>query len=65
MNDEEVVLTDSNACIFKFIQELLARGQPQGRAERMKRIWEPTYSLQYREAKEDELSQKDGASISK
>ncbi|RUS87649.1 hypothetical protein EGW08_004572 [Elysia chlorotica] len=65
MNDEEVVLTDSNACIFKFIQELLAKGQPQGRAERMKRIWEPTYSVQYREAKEDELSQKDSYSITK
>ncbi|GFO27459.1 E3 ubiquitin-protein ligase hectd1-like protein, partial [Plakobranchus ocellatus] len=65
MNDEEVVLTDSNACIFKFIQELLAKGQPTGRAERLKRIWEPTYCVQYREAKEDELSQKDVASITR
>uniref|UniRef100_A0A2C9KAE0 E3 ubiquitin-protein ligase n=1 Tax=Biomphalaria glabrata TaxID=6526 RepID=A0A2C9KAE0_BIOGL len=65
MNDEEVVLTSSSACIFKFVQELLSRGSQTGRIERMKRIWEPTYTVQYREAKEDEGSEKECGSITK
>ncbi|KAK0043521.1 E3 ubiquitin-protein ligase HECTD1 isoform X5 [Biomphalaria pfeifferi] len=65
MNDEEVVLNNSSACIFKFVQELLSRGSQTGRIERMKRIWEPTYTVQYKEAKEDEGSEKECGSITK
>ncbi|XP_012942946.1 E3 ubiquitin-protein ligase HECTD1 isoform X2 [Aplysia californica] len=66
MSDEDVVLNSSRACIFKFIQELLGKGAVTGRTERMKRIWEPTYTVQYREAKEEEVSEKEcGGSVTK
>ncbi|XP_050406417.1 E3 ubiquitin-protein ligase HECTD1 isoform X3 [Patella vulgata] len=53
MNDEEFQLTDGNACIFKYIQTLLLQGSSSGRTERLRRVWEPTYTIVYRELKED------------
>lgn len=52
--DEELPLVDDHACIFSYIQQLLATGSTANRNERLKRIWEPTYSIMYRELKEGE-----------
>ncbi|BFZ12481.1 hypothetical protein BsWGS_15521 [Bradybaena similaris] len=65
MNDEEVVLNKSTACIFKCVQDLLIKGSPTGRVERLKRVWEPTYTIQYREAKEHEVIERENGYITK
>ncbi|XP_052768700.1 E3 ubiquitin-protein ligase HECTD1-like isoform X1 [Mya arenaria] len=55
VGEEAVALTDDHqSCIFNFIQRLLVAGQPHTRPDRLKRIWEPTYTLMYRELREGE-----------
>ncbi|WAR20557.1 HECD1-like protein [Mya arenaria] len=55
VGEEAVALTDDHqSCIFNFIQRLLVTGQPHTRPDRLKRIWEPTYTLMYRELREGE-----------
>ncbi|XP_076442551.1 E3 ubiquitin-protein ligase HECTD1-like isoform X4 [Babylonia areolata] len=51
MTEDEVTLDTAHSCIFKFVQQLLAQGAQNGRCERMRRIWEPTYTVRYRETK--------------
>ncbi|KAK7477746.1 hypothetical protein BaRGS_00031034 [Batillaria attramentaria] len=63
MSEEEVYLEGSHTCIFKFVQQLLAMGATSGRAERMRRIWEPTYTILYRETKLDESKDQDDKHI--
>ena len=44
MTEEEVTLEGAHSCVFKFVQLLLAQGALSGRSERLRRIWEPTYT---------------------
>ncbi|XP_041351620.1 E3 ubiquitin-protein ligase HECTD1-like isoform X2 [Gigantopelta aegis] len=62
MNNEEIQLTTGNACIFKYVQELLTLGSTAGRSDRMRRIWEPTYMIVYKEQKEDEEKESESKS---
>ncbi|KAL5009008.1 hypothetical protein ScPMuIL_014589 [Solemya velum] len=54
MSDEKICFVEETACIFKYLQQLLALGSSNNMADRMKRIWEPTYTIVYRELKEGE-----------
>ncbi|KAF6040204.1 HECTD1 [Bugula neritina] len=49
MSDIEVPLDDPNSTIFKYVQTLSLMGPLNGRMERLKRIWDPTYTLIYRD----------------
>lgn len=49
MSDIEISLDDPNATLFKYIQQLTLLGPLNGRSDRLKRIWEPTYTLTYRD----------------
>ena len=42
-DEVEIYMGDENACIFKYVQQLRVQGGSNGRSERLKRIWEPTY----------------------
>ena len=42
--DNEVVMEDENATVFSYVQQLVVMGAQHGRADRLKRIWEPTYT---------------------
>ena len=44
IGDDDVCLVEENACIFKYLQQLLVVGSSANRQERLKRIWEPTYT---------------------
>ena len=48
MSDIEIPLEDPNATLFKYIQQLTLMGPLNGRADRLKRTWDPTYTLIYR-----------------
>lgn len=54
IGDEDVCLVEENSCIFKYLQQLLVLGSSANRQERLKRIWEPTYTIMYRELKDGE-----------
>ncbi|KAL8608279.1 hypothetical protein ACOMHN_042146 [Nucella lapillus] len=54
MTEDEVTLDSTHSCIFKYVQLLLAQGTHNGRFERLRRIWEPTYTIRYREAKRED-----------
>ncbi|XP_014790157.1 E3 ubiquitin-protein ligase HECTD1 [Octopus bimaculoides] len=54
MDEIEIYMGEENACIFKYVQQLRVQGGSNGRSERLKRIWEPTYIITYRELKEGE-----------
>ena len=42
--DIDIPLDEGNATIFKFVQRLVTQLSSCGKAERLKRIWEPTYT---------------------
>jgi len=42
--DVDIPLDESNSTIFKFVQRLVTQSTSCGKAERLKRIWEPTYT---------------------
>lgn len=42
--DVEIPLTDSHSSIFKAVQELMQLTELGSRQEKLKRIWEPTYT---------------------
>lgn len=44
MTDHEILLDDPNATIFKYVQTLLTMSSGANKAEKLKRIWEPTYT---------------------
>ncbi|XP_020287405.1 E3 ubiquitin-protein ligase HECTD1 isoform X2 [Pseudomyrmex gracilis] len=54
--DVEIPLTDSHSSIFKAVQELMQLTELGSRQEKLKRIWEPTYTIIYKEAKDEESS---------
>ncbi|XP_033735284.1 E3 ubiquitin-protein ligase HECTD1-like isoform X2 [Pecten maximus] len=57
MEDGEVCLGHEKSCIFKYIQKLLTQGPASNRTERLKRIWEPTYTIVYKALKDGESKQ--------
>lgn len=57
MENIEVCLGSDESCIFKYIQKLLVHGMSGNRNERIRRIWEPTYTIMYRTLKEGETRQ--------
>ena len=44
MTEDEIPLDESGATIFKFVQSLIQTPSLSQRNERLKRIWEPTYT---------------------
>ncbi|CAD6233691.1 GSCOCG00007258001-RA-CDS [Cotesia congregata] len=54
--DVELSLTDPNASIFQAVQELMQMTELGSRQEKLRRIWEPTYTIIYRESKDEESS---------
>ncbi|XP_053597850.1 E3 ubiquitin-protein ligase HECTD1 isoform X1 [Microplitis demolitor] len=54
--DVELSLTDQNASIFQAVQELMQMTELGSRQEKLRRIWEPTYTIIYRESKDEESS---------
>ncbi|CAH0382752.1 unnamed protein product [Bemisia tabaci] len=54
VQDVEIELVDPQWTIFHAVQELIQIADLGSRQEKMKRIWEPTYTIIYKEAKEDE-----------
>ncbi|KYN06757.1 E3 ubiquitin-protein ligase HECTD1 [Cyphomyrmex costatus] len=54
--DVEISLSDSHASIFQAVQELMQLTELGSRQEKLKRIWEPTYTIIYKEAKDEESS---------
>ncbi|XP_069119002.1 LOW QUALITY PROTEIN: E3 ubiquitin-protein ligase HECTD1-like [Argopecten irradians] len=57
MEEGEVCLGHEKSCIFKYIQKLLTQAPASNRAERLKRIWEPTYTIVYKALKDGESKQ--------
>ncbi|XP_046664774.1 E3 ubiquitin-protein ligase HECTD1 isoform X3 [Homalodisca vitripennis] len=52
VQDVEIALTDPNWTIFHAVQELIQLADLGSRQEKLRRIWEPTYTIIYREMKE-------------
>ncbi|XP_045131786.1 E3 ubiquitin-protein ligase HECTD1-like isoform X6 [Portunus trituberculatus] len=55
--DVDVPITDKNSTIFTAVQTLVHAANFPSRQERLRRIWEPTYTLIYGEAREDDGSE--------
>ncbi|KRT81883.1 hypothetical protein AMK59_5650 [Oryctes borbonicus] len=60
--DVEVELNDPSWTIFKAVQELVQLTELGSRQEKLRRIWEPTYIIVYREVKEDGGIEEEGRS---
>ncbi|KAL3265554.1 hypothetical protein HHI36_009759 [Cryptolaemus montrouzieri] len=60
--DIEVDLTDSSATIFRAVQELMQMAEFGSKQEKIRRIWEPTYTIVYKEVHSDGVhySEEDG-----
>ncbi|XP_067009629.1 E3 ubiquitin-protein ligase HECTD1 isoform X3 [Anabrus simplex] len=56
VQDVEVELNDPNWTIFRAVQQLIQMADLGSRQEKLRRIWEPTYTIVYREVKEEEGS---------
>ncbi|XP_072765519.1 E3 ubiquitin-protein ligase HECTD1 isoform X5 [Anoplolepis gracilipes] len=54
--DIEIPLSDPHASIFQAVQELMQLTELGSRQEKLKRIWEPTYTIIYKEARDEESS---------
>ncbi|XP_061930114.1 E3 ubiquitin-protein ligase HECTD1 isoform X15 [Apis cerana] len=54
--DVELPLTEPHASIFQQVQELMQLTELGSRQEKLRRIWEPTYTIIYKEAKDEESS---------
>lgn len=51
--DVEIELTDRSWTIFRAVQELMQMTEFNSKLEKIRRIWEPTYLIIYRELKDD------------
>ncbi|XP_017786198.1 PREDICTED: E3 ubiquitin-protein ligase HECTD1 isoform X3 [Nicrophorus vespilloides] len=60
--DVEVELNDPTWTIFRAVQELVQLTELGSRQEKLRRIWEPTYVIVYREIKDDVNSEEEGRS---
>ncbi|CAK9795010.1 E3 ubiquitin-protein ligase Ufd4 [Anthophora quadrimaculata] len=54
--DVELPLTEPHASIFQQVQDLMQLTELGSRQEKLRRIWEPTYTIIYKEAKDEESS---------
>ncbi|XP_014470607.1 PREDICTED: E3 ubiquitin-protein ligase HECTD1 isoform X3 [Dinoponera quadriceps] len=54
--DVEIPLSDPHASIFQAVQELMQLTELGSRQEKLRRIWEPTYTIIYKEARDEESS---------
>ncbi|XP_065207160.1 E3 ubiquitin-protein ligase HECTD1 isoform X3 [Planococcus citri] len=57
--DVEVPLTDGNWTIFQAVQELMHRIEFGNRSEKLRKIWEPIYTIIYEEAKDTDAERKE------
>lgn len=51
--DVEIELTDSDWTVFKAVQKLVQASAMGTRQEKLRRIWEPTYTIVYKELKDE------------
>ncbi|XP_076174502.1 ubiquitin fusion-degradation 4-like isoform X3 [Ptiloglossa arizonensis] len=56
VTDVELPLTEPHASIFQAVQELMQLTELGSRQEKLRRIWEPTYTIIYKESKDEESS---------
>ncbi|XP_014233753.1 E3 ubiquitin-protein ligase HECTD1 isoform X8 [Trichogramma pretiosum] len=54
--DVEIPLNDPTASIFQAVQQLMQLTELGSKQEKLRRIWEPIYTIIYKEAKDDEDS---------
>lgn len=54
--DVEIPLNDPHSSIFQAVQELMQVTELGSKQEKLRRIWEPIYTIIYKEVKEDESS---------
>ncbi|XP_076297611.1 ubiquitin fusion-degradation 4-like isoform X1 [Lasioglossum baleicum] len=54
--DVELPLTEPHASIFQAVQELMQLTELGSRQEKLRRIWEPNYTIIYKESKDEESS---------
>ncbi|XP_011314687.1 E3 ubiquitin-protein ligase HECTD1 isoform X8 [Fopius arisanus] len=54
--DVELSLSDPHSSIFQAVQELMQLTELGTRQEKLRRIWEPTYTIIYKESKDEESS---------
>ncbi|XP_063240551.1 E3 ubiquitin-protein ligase HECTD1 isoform X2 [Bacillus rossius redtenbacheri] len=54
VQDVEVALSDPSWTIFRAVQQLVQLADLGSRQEKLRRIWEPTYTIVYRETKEED-----------
>ncbi|XP_069935909.1 E3 ubiquitin-protein ligase HECTD1 isoform X7 [Cherax quadricarinatus] len=59
----EIPITKKTSTIFAAVQTLVHAANFPSRQERLRRIWEPTYTLVYGEAREDESSEGEFSSV--
>ncbi|XKL65492.1 hypothetical protein PGB90_008912 [Kerria lacca] len=57
--DVEVSLTNGNWTIFQAVQELMHKVELGNRSEKLRKIWEPIYTIIYEEAKESDGDKKE------
>lgn len=55
INDVEIPLTNPDWTIFRAVQELI-QATNLSKSDKLKKIWEPTYTIVYREATKDDTS---------
>ncbi|XP_014247371.1 E3 ubiquitin-protein ligase HECTD1 isoform X4 [Cimex lectularius] len=60
VQDVEVELTNPEWTIFRAVQALIQQTDLGTRQDKMRRVWEPTYTIVYREVREDYISEKEG-----
>ncbi|XP_044733919.1 E3 ubiquitin-protein ligase HECTD1 isoform X2 [Chrysoperla carnea] len=58
--DVEIELSDSTWTIFKSVQELIQLAELGSKQEKLRRIWEPSYVIIYREIKDDNNENEEG-----
>ncbi|XP_073986001.1 ubiquitin fusion-degradation 4-like isoform X6 [Rhodnius prolixus] len=60
VQDIEIELSNPQWTIFRAVQELIQQSDLGTRQDKMRRIWEPTYTIVYREVHDDYMSEKEG-----
>ncbi|KAK0175018.1 hypothetical protein PV327_008803 [Microctonus hyperodae] len=54
--DVELPLTDPHSSIFQAVQDLMQMAELGSKQEKLRRIWEPTYTIIYKEARDEDSS---------
>jgi len=58
VSDVEIELSNAKSTIFQAVQDLVQATQLGTKQDKLRRIWEPTYTIIYREEKENEIESK-------